>query len=88
MPSYWTLCRLEVAELEDNFVMKFISIPFLVCFGQVPYILRAFFVFLHIGHVLTNVGRKAIFITLWKYMKFFLICLGIWNTEGVDVMHP
>ena len=87
MPSYWTLCRLEVAELEDNFVMKFISIPFLVCFGQVPYILRAFFVFLHIGHVLTNVGRKAIFITLWKYMKFFLICLGIWNTEGVDVMH-
>ena len=88
MPSYWTLCRLEIAELEDSWLLKLICLPLcLGCCGGVPVFFRFLVVFFHFGHILTAVGRKAIFITLWKYTKFVFICLGVWNTEGVDVMH-
>jgi hypothetical protein len=79
MPSFWTLCRLEVEELSSDSPDN----PFAGCTGRMALVL----VLLQFGHVMSKVGRKAIAIIAWKFGKFFFICLGFWNKETSRVMH-
>jgi hypothetical protein len=104
MPSYWTLCRLEIAEM-DNWCCSIVyticcpCLAFLSCCNayvymssccgdgfHVPSCLRFLTVFFHLGHIFTDIGRRALFITIWKLYKFITITLGIWTSDAVELM--
>jgi hypothetical protein len=70
MPSYWTLCRLEMKAME-----KWLPTLFLL-----P--LRFLLVSFYVGHIFTHIGRRAFAITIIKYIKFFMVCLGIWDKSS------
>lgn len=99
MPSYWTLCRLEMLEMNKSWLCNIcyaVSCPFCLmcthCCSKeedrlIPSTIRGMGVFFHIGHVLTDIGRRATFITFWKLYKFLTICLGVWTEDSVHIMH-
>ena len=75
LPSYLLLCKLEYKEIDyrfkaNNSLMKAI-IVLGVCLG--------------FGHILTDIGRRASFIVIWKIFRFMLLCLGYWTDDIVEM---
>ena len=77
MPSYFTLCRLESQEI-NSFIAK-------VCIGYNFYIVGRLLALLGLGHILTSVGRRAVYVVLWKLFMFVGLCLGYWTDELVEL---
>ena len=73
LPSYLYLCKLELDEICEKFGI--VSKNFKMLLYSV--------VILGFGHLLTEVGRRAYYIVLWKYARFILLCFGYWTDEVV-----
>lgn len=73
LPTMWTLCRLEFAELMGVFGGN----P--LCAAPVM-----FLVFNQAGHLLTAVGRRSWALICWKYFTFLQTCFGWWTEAAVS----
>jgi len=78
MPSYYTLCRLEHEELCAWFAEK------LGC-GNLLSPLTLSMSICGLGHFFTEIGREAWSYVVWKIGRFFLLCLGYWTDDIVEM---
>jgi len=76
-PSYLTLCRLERKEMCTWFEAR----P--LCQRLVSP-LTLMLSICGLGHLMTNIGRKAWYCVIWKIGRFFLLCLGYWTDDIVE----
>jgi len=76
MPSYFTLCRLEYQEFCEAFLSK-------CCHRLSP--LSFLLTVTGCGHVLTKTGLKACYLVGWKIFNFFLLCIGLWTDDLVEM---
>ena len=76
LPTYIQLCRLEYEALlsTSTFLEQWLHIRF-------------FLVALGVGHLLTEVGRRAWYVVVWKYLRFLLLCFGYWTDDVVEMYH-
>jgi hypothetical protein len=75
LPTYWDLCILEskvmlasVCQLcgGDNWLLSIVLTPALVVVTAVG-----------LGHVVTDVGRRAMYVVYWNYSRFLMFAAGI-----------
>jgi len=78
MPRYWKLCEMESAELVNKFA-PYIGVSYFL--KAICWILAAS----GLGHCFTRLGRRAVYVVLWKYLRFIQVVLGIWTEELVDM---
>jgi len=76
MPSYFTLCRLEYQEFCEAFLWK-------CCHRLSP--LSFLLTVTGCGHVLTKTGLRASYLVGWKIFNFFLLCIGLWTDDLVEM---
>ena len=101
MPSYFALCSAEHEELVvkgssclrhllgDCFHTTNEGVGSFI-YGMCMVIWRGFillFIVCCLGHIITEVGRSALLITLWKFYTFFVhVCTGVWTDTCVEIL--
>jgi len=78
MPRYWKLCEMEAGELVNK----------LAPYCGVSYFMKAICWILAasgLGHCITRLGQRAVYVVLWKYLRYIQVVLGIWTEELVDM---
>jgi hypothetical protein len=83
MPSYFTLCRLEY-EAMMRYVHTSCMFEVLCCCKPVMKGPCLFLVLFGLGHLLTEIGRRAWYLVIWKFVHFLQAAVGIWTDELVD----
>lgn len=78
LPQYWSLCKQEYAAIVNVCASD-------ICMPSPVQALIMILVIVGVGHVATKIGRRAIYIVIWKYARFFQSALGIWTDDLVEM---
>jgi hypothetical protein len=74
LPSYFNLCTMEFGEIQAHRFGKWL--PNFVC---------VIIIALGFGHLMTDAGRRAWYVVIWKLWRFLLLCCGYWTDEVVEM---
>ena len=82
LPSFFVLCLLEVEEMHGVHTNSDdVGETFPAWIKRIPAPLLLCFCLLGLGHLLTRCGRRAMYVVLWKYYRFILLCFGYWSED-------
>jgi hypothetical protein len=74
MPTFWSLCQKE----HDTLIYHLGS-------SNIAKIISLFLVISNLGHFITSVGRRAMWCTGWKYLRFLQVSVGWWTDQMVEM---
>jgi len=81
LPSYYRLCLMEYKAMKTAVLSVSACGSFLLALLFLP---MSLLIIAGLGHVMTEVGRRALWIVVFKCLTFLRLCVGYWTDEDVE----